>query len=329
VTRSGFVFAWFSLIACSSALPERDSLEVGFSVLDRVLYVEREEISLAVGTEADLAVVEPRELVGGSSIVGPDDLRAATITRAVSEQPNVIRVSDVRGSFVHVEAVSAGTSRVLFETSLGNRTFTVNAGHPSEVRLAHVLWGEGRAPVFVVGGTARFRMTRRDSAGRLLGGSGPEIPVHADPPHNARFTMREGDAEFVDVRFDRSGAVTLRPVGGPELTVDVIEEEEVAVIRVAGFDPSEPLAEHDVREIAGGGEALLSMHLERQDGARILGLVGAAGIDSLTPEVCECENADRLYGDAVFTLRARTAGTCRLRASFRELSTELEVAVGS
>lgn len=317
------------LTACSSAIPERETLQIGFSVLDRVLHVEPLEISLAVGTEADLSVIEPRGLVGGSSIVGPDDLETATITGATSERPDVIRIAETRAALVHVEALGPGTSRVRFETSRGIRTFSITAGHPSEVQLTHVLWGEGRAPVFVVGGTARFRMTRRDSAGRLLGGSGSEIPIHADPPHNARFTMRDGDAEFVDVHFERSGAVTLRPVGGPELTVDVIEEEEVAVIRVGGWNPSEPLGETDVRTIAGGSEALLSMHVEREDGARILGLVGAAGIDSLTPETCECESADRLYGDAVFTLRARAPGTCRLRASFRQLTTELEIAVGS
>lgn len=317
--------------ACGGAPPERETLYLGYSVVDRVLHADDRELALAVDSTADLQVVEPHNLAGGAWSLGPDDARFTQVRAAQSTAPEIVRVASIRDQVVRVEAGRPGTADLHFETDLGNRTFRVSVGHPAEVSLSHALWnpaGDGESPVFLEGGTARFRMLRRDSAGHPLGGSSRSVPVHSDPPHNASMSIRDGDPEHLDVRFERVGIMTLRPVGGPPLSIEVVPAEQVMEFLVSAYYPGEEESERPLGQIEPGQSQLVALTLRRENGQRILAVIGSTGLDSLSSGVCTVMGAERYHGDGVHTVTAEANGECRLRAYYGEQDIEVNFRVG-
>jgi hypothetical protein len=317
---------------CGAAQPDTETLQIGFGVLDRVMDANHEELSLAAETRAEIRVIEARSLEGGGLALTSDQFDAAEIRTADSSNEAVVHIAEITGSTAVIEALKPGHAELRFETSRGNRTFRVSVGHPVEVQLSHALW-DARAedappPVFIRGGTARFRMIRLDTAGRQLGGWSRDVPIHADPPHNARFTIREGDVGHVDVHLDRAGEVTLRPVGGDPLTVQIVEPESVLSHRVESWDPATSAAIAPLEALPVGDRVLAALHLTQPDGRRALGLVDTAGLDSTTPDVCQVDNMERWFADGVFQISGLSSGECGLALTFNGEQFTLAFPVG-
>jgi hypothetical protein len=306
-------------LGCGSALapaePESTTLQLGHRVGGgRVAEASSDEISISTGMRADLELFEPHTLEGGGFSYAPDQMTPAEIRTAVSTDEATVRVVSLRGSYATLEALAPGTARVTFETTRGTRTFSIHVAEPASVRLAHFGWSrlpEGARVAFVRGGIARFEMTRRDMAHRVLGGYGGTMPVRVDPPRAARLSVRDGDVGHVDVHLEQAAdAVSLRPLGGEPLDFPIVEpapEDRVSLAALGREGGEAPLD-----TVLVGEKTLVTIVLTRADGTRLFGLLGRFALVSTTPELCTVEAVDAIYSDGIHQLERLADGACVL-----------------
>jgi len=318
-----------SIVLLSTCLPETEpraaNVHFGYTAGDRVTQPGQVDMAVTVESHAEIEIFVPLRLEGGSAWLERDQLESVEIQSVSSENEEILRVVSHRGSQVTVEGASRGTTRLLFRTARGLAELTVGVAEPTRVELRYEPRdGEVSSPGFLVGGTARFSMVQRDAAGRLLSGHGAPVPVHVDPPGAAVVSIREGDTEHADVRFDRGGEITLRPLGGAAVSGEAVEatDEHVSIDLVmldeaGGATPLEM--------VPPGERRLLLLSVTHDDGRRLFGLIGRTSLSSTTTDVCDVVNAEQWHTDGVYELRSDAAGGCVLEAYFDELSTTFEL----
>lgn len=316
--------------AATASTPESSTLHVGHRVGGgRVTGASPTEISVSTQMYADLELFEPVGLDGGGFIRDADEITPTIIQSAVSSDETIVRIDTFRGSYAKIEGMRPGTAQVSFVTSEGHRAFAVHVAEPAEVRVNHYVWdllGEDVDVAFSQGGTARFEMSRRDMAHRLLGGYGAALPLHVDPPRAARLSIRDGDVEHVDVHLEEAHeTVTLRPLGGPPVSFSVVVPSADDVWGVSAIDPEG--GEIDLHPLAIGQSTLVTIWSRTASGTRLLGLTGLAALVSVSPEVCEAESDEDVHGDGVFRLRGVGAGNCLLEVQGGETTLNVSVPV--
>lgn len=323
--------ALLSLLAVPGCLPRGEPLArdlyFGYSVGERVTQPGQTGFAVAVESRADLEVFVPQRLEGGTAWLERGELSSVSILDAVSENDAILRVVDFRGSRVTVEGRRPGTTRIRMRTERGLADLTVGVAEPTRVDIGYLPRdGEVSHPTFLVDGTARFRMVRRDASGRLLGGQGTTLPVRVDPPGSAHLSFREGDTERVDVYFDREGELALRPLGGEPFEGRVVRagDGDVMIDVIVLDDDDRPMA---IAQVEPGTRRLVVLTVRHDDGYRIFGLIGRTSLATTTPGVCEVDNAERWHSDGVYELYPRAEGACVLSAAFGELAAEVEITV--
>ncbi len=318
--------------ATASTGPESTTLQIGHRVGGgRVAGASPIELSLSTGMFADLEIFEPGALEGGGYAQEAENISPAVIQSAISSDETVLHIDSFRGSYAKIEGLRPGTVDVTFQTDHGTRTFQIHVAEPALVELDHFVWDrlpEGAQVAFVRGGIARFGMTRRDMAHRVLGGYGAALPVRVDPPRAARLSIRDGDVERVDVHLEQDAEeVTLRPLGGHPVTFPIVDAAEDDTWGVSAIDPEG--GEMPLDGMEPGRRTLVSVWSKRTDGTRLFGLVGRASLVALDPAVCETENLEDVYGDGVYRVDALTDGECRLEIQIGDLTIPVAFPVGS
>lgn len=300
----------------------------GYPVGHRILQPTEEDVVVAVDSTAEIDFfVPPERLQGGTGWLDADDVEVVEIRRATSSRPEVVRIVSTRAGRVVVEGERRGWSTLSLETDRGRAELTVHVAEPALVELEHVAVDlEPDTPrVFLTGGTARFRLVRRDAAGRILGGWGAMLPVRADPPGSAVVELREGDVERADVTVEREGELTLRPLGGAAVTLTAVPASdglEFGVHALTTPPRTEPLA-----GLSMGEPRLIVLWVRRPDGTRVFGLIEHARLVSLTPETCELERMERFYSEGVYELTPVSPGECSIEAYFGDRTTTVSIPV--
>ena len=316
--------------ACGCAAMQQPTVTVhhGFPVGQRILQPSTDDVVIAVGATAELDFFDPPErLQGGSGWVDAGEVSAIEILGAQSSKPDVVNVLRARASRVTIEGRRLGWSTLSLSTARGESEVIVHVSEPVNVDLEHDavdLVPEARR-VFLVGGTARFTMVQRDSAGRVVGGWGNMAPVRIDPPGAASTELREGDVEHVDVTVEQAGEITLRPVGGPPVTIEAVEspgEITFGVDALLAPPQTEPLT-----VLRSGQPQLAVLWVRRADGARVFGIIERARLVALTPETCEVERMERFYSEGVYTIAPTAPGECSLEAYFGDQTTTISLPV--
>jgi hypothetical protein len=294
---------------------ESTTLHIGHRVGGgRVARVSSEEIAVSVGMYADLELFEPDALEGGGYAREADQIRPAVIQSALSSDETTLRIDSFRGSFAKIEGMRPGTAEVTFDTDRGVRTFRVHVAEPALVQVHHFVWDrlpEDTRIAFALNGIARFEMTRRDMAHRVLGGYGAALPVRVDPPRAARLSIRDGDVEHVDLHLEEANAeVTLRPLGGHPVTFAIVAPSEQDTWGVSAIDPDG--VESELEALPVGRRALVTVWSKTSDGTRLLGVLGRVTLMAVSPEVCEATSFEDVYGDGVYRISALSPGDCQL-----------------
>jgi hypothetical protein len=318
------------LCGCGPSLAQID-LAVGYDGGDRILEPSPDGIALGVRTEADLRLFDTVRFGGGAQFIAANDVQGAEIRCATSSNPEVLRVVSFEGSSLHVAAGrNPGSVELRVATARGEDIFAMHVAEPAAVDVWHDVTRaapDDPPPVYLAGGTARFRMDRRDRAGRPLGGTADELPIRVDPPGAATIRVNRGDASHVDVHFEREGDVVLRPLGGAPVTLTVVGAEAVATATIETFVAGGALELLSGAEIGAGRLAILT--LRRLDGARVLALGDRAELVTTTPEVCDVHLEDRWHWDGVYALEALTVGECLLEARFGEQAMTVSLPVSN
>jgi len=322
------------LTACGSTgptTPESSTLYVGHRVGGgRVTGASPEEVSVSTRMFADIELFEPVALEGGGYAREADEISPAVIQSALSSDETVVRIDSFRGSYAKIEGMRPGTAQVSFVTNRGHRTFDVHVAEPAHVELRHYVWdlvGDEADVAFCQNGIARFAMTRRDMAHRILGGYGAALPLHVDPPRAARLSIRDGDVEHVDIHLEQEAeTVTLRPLGGSPITFPIIAPSDDDVWGVSAVNPEG--GEMDLGPLTIDRPTLVTVWSRTASGTRLLGLMGRATLVSTSPETCAAESDEDVHGDGVFRVRGIADGECLLEVQAGEATLNISVPVG-
>lgn len=313
---------------CGSAMIEREVLrdmQLGYDAGERIVEPADDGLALQRGSTARVRVFETTRYREGAGFLAPADVSPVAIRLARSSDPSIVRVLGVTDNQVELEAGRVGNAELRIDTPEGLEDFQVSVAEPARVLMWHEsVRAGGDEPVFLVGGTARFDLDRRDNSDRTLGGAGAELPLRVDPPGAAVVTQRPDDPARVDVRFERAGEITFRPLGGPAVAVVAVPPEEVAGVSVVTMSGEGTL--DFLTELERERTRLAIVSATRVDGVRVLGIDGARIVAS-TPATCRVADAERWYWEGVFEVEAMNVGDCNLEATLGPHSIALSVPV--
>lgn len=321
------------MVACASlsTITGSEPVELyhGYPVGERILHPSQDDdVAIAVRATAEIALFDPpHRLQGGTGWLPADDVRPVEIESVVSSEPAIVQVVEHRGSRITVRGLERGWANLELRTAQGPAELAVHVVEPATVQLEHdaIDLAEDAPRVFLAGGTARFHMVQRDSGGRIMGGWGTLVPVRSDPPGAASMTLREGDIEHVDVELREPGEVTLRPLGGAPVTVDVVElgdDASFGVEAIVEAPRTEPLV-----SLSPGQPQLVVLWVEDGQGRRAFGLIERARLVSLTPNLCEVERMERFYSEGIYRVVPNALGECSLEAFLGDRATTFTVPI--
>ena len=315
------VLSLISLLAACASLstitgPEPVEVHHGYPAGERILHpTQGEDVAVAVRATTEIEFFDPpHRLQGGTGWLALEDVRPIELKRVESSNPAVVEVVEHRASRVKVRGLERGWAKLDILTDRGPAELSVHVVEPAQVELQHdaIDLEDDTSRVFIAGGTARFHMLQRDSGGRVVSGWGTLVPVHSDPPGAARMTVREGDIEHVDVELREPGEVTLRPLGGAPVTVEVVELDDQATFGVNAIvdaPVTEPLS-----GLSPGEPQLVVLWVKDSQGRRAFGLIERARLVSSTPDKCEVERMERFYSEGVYRVVPNALGECSLEA---------------
>ena len=277
-----------------------------------------EELTLVDEASAVITAFEARELRGGTGVVPVRDVQVVPFLRATSADDAIVRVVRTRPDAIELRTGHRGSTTLHVVTESFEHDLPVLVAEPSRVELSYATPDVRRpdAPLHILAGTtARFRLQRSDSLGRVLGGATDFVPVRVSPPRAASFEIHRGDRDMVDARFAAPGHVTLSAAGSRPIEVEVVAPDAVAsfdLAAVRGPNDASPLETLQV-----GTRQLAVVRALQEDGARVFGLSGAFTLTTQTPDTCVVEDAARWYADGVYRVEGRAPGRVHAGARAR------------